>query len=154
MKIWIWKQKSEVSLQLHLPSSVMLPWNKTSLSHLTTDMFTNNCLFFCPSLGYVLAYHINYRIIATIVRRICFFFISPNVFIILAWIIGHLVEKNVVMCVTNLAESIHRVLLLKIQGGLANCRIGLKSRAQKLVIGLWKYSTALGENTEKAHDYN
>lgn len=52
------------------------------------------------------------------------------------WLTDHLVEKNVVMCVTNLAESIHKVLLLKIQKGLANCRIGLKSRAQKLVIDL------------------
>lgn len=75
-------------------------------------------------------------IIVTTERRISSFFIFPNVFINLSCIIDHLVEKIVVMCVTILAESVHTVLLLKIQKGLANCRTGLKSRAQKLVIDL------------------
>lgn len=56
------------------------------------------------------------------------------------------------MCVTNLAENTHIVILLKILKGLGNCSVGLRSRTRKLVIDLWKYSTTLRENTEKAHD--
>lgn len=57
------------------------------------------------------------------------------------------------MSVTNLAENIHIVILLKILKGLGNCRVGLRCRTKKLVIDLWKYSTTLRENTQKAHDF-